>query len=92
MAGVIRELQMGNYAVTLKEIAEGQLQAKLTSMTNGNLLEIEKGEGNNIRLRELDFGSAELTLEHLAVMLHLIGADADIISELEKINRMKNND
>jgi hypothetical protein len=91
MADIIREMQMGNYAVTLKEIAEGQLQAKLTSMTNGNLLEIEKGEGAHIRLRELDFGSAELTLEHLAIMLHLIGADADMMSELEKIKRMKYN-
>lgn len=92
MPGVIREIQMGNFAVTLREVAEGHLQAKLTSMTNGNLLEIEKGEGNLIRVRELDFGSAEITLEHLAIMLHLIGADTDMVNELNKIKRMTDKD
>ena len=92
MAGVIREIQMGNFAITLKELDGGHLQAKLTSMTNGNLLEIEKGEGDRIRVKELDFGSAEIALEHLAIMLHLIGADRDMLNELEKIKRMKHND
>ncbi|GGH75257.1 hypothetical protein JOD43_000558 [Pullulanibacillus pueri] len=85
MAKVLKEIQLGDFTITLKEDDQGQYTARLTSGSSGGLLEIEKLSDDSLRIRDLDIGSAEVLTEHLALMLVLIKADQNLTDEIHKI-------
>lgn len=86
MSKIIKEISMGDYVVTLKNSSNGDLQAKLSSASHGRILKVEKLKTGHLKLREMDIGSAEITVEHLALLLTLIGLQDELIKELNKIN------
>lgn len=88
MAKILKEIPMGNFVVTLRQLANGDLQAKLTSASHGPLIEIEKLENGNLKIRELEFGSAKITIEHLSILLTLIGTADEMKSELDRIQNL----
>ncbi|WEG13755.1 hypothetical protein PU629_05150 [Pullulanibacillus sp. KACC 23026] len=89
MSKLIRELPMGDYVVTLHELANGDLQSKLSSASQGPLLEIHKlAENGHLRVKELELGSAYLKVEHLALLLTLIGAGDEMLEEINNLNSL----
>jgi len=85
MANVVRDLQMGDYTITVSETDDGHLSARLSSGEKGGLLEMESVSDQELRIRELDIGSSYITFEQLAIMLVLTGADDRLIEAINKI-------
>ncbi|MFC7394340.1 hypothetical protein [Scopulibacillus cellulosilyticus] len=88
MAKIINEIQMGDYTVSLLE-HNGHQYVKLTSGVHGNVLEIERTK-DGLNFREVEIGGADLSYEHLAIMLIFIGADQDLVNEIDRINKIRN--
>ncbi|MFC4618421.1 hypothetical protein ACFO4N_06705 [Camelliibacillus cellulosilyticus] len=89
MAKLIREIQMEDYTISLKEHNDGHFEAKLSSGSHGGLLVLEKLENDHLRIHDVDIGGADVSLEHLAIMLTLLGADGPIIKEIDRINKKR---
>ncbi|MGV3487839.1 MAG: hypothetical protein ACO1OC_04550 [Tuberibacillus sp.] len=85
MAKIVRDIPMGDYTITLTEEDNGNYVAKLTSGEYGGMLEFEKLDDGNLRVREIDVGSATISLEQLAIMLVLTNTDDDLIKQIKKI-------
>jgi len=85
VAKMIRDLQMGDTAITIYENENGHFEARLTSGEHGDLLEIEKLGDGKLRIREMDIGSSTITMEQLAIMLVLTHADDELIEQIKKI-------
>lgn len=89
MAKIIQEIQMGDYTITLKDHGEGRQVARLSSGRYGGQLELEK-TNYGLKVHQIEIGSAELTIEHLALMMILIKADGELTDEIKKINNIRN--
>ncbi|TCP23498.1 hypothetical protein EV207_13015 [Scopulibacillus darangshiensis] len=89
MAKIVQEIEMGDYTISLKDHGDGKYEARLSSGRYGGLLEIEKSD-YGLRIRQIDIGSADVSLEHLALMTILVGADQELISEINRINKARN--
>lgn len=89
VAKIVKEIQMGDYTITLKDHGEGRFVTRLSSGRYGGLLELEKTD-YGLKIHQIEIGSAEVTVEHLALMLILIQADGDLAAEIEKINNIRN--
>ena len=87
MANVVRDLQMGDYTITVSETDDGHLSVRLSSGEKGGLLEMETVSDRELRIRELDIGSSYITFEHLAIMLVLTGADDRLVQAINKIKK-----
>ncbi|GGE48352.1 hypothetical protein GCM10011391_28950 [Pullulanibacillus camelliae] len=87
MAKLIRDIQLGDYAMTLKEHDEGHYMVKLTSGSLGGLLEMERLDDDILRIRDLDIGSASVPIEYFALMLKLIGADEAVVEHIEQLRQ-----
>lgn len=88
MAKIVQEIQMGDYTITLKDHGEGRCVARLSSGRYGGLLELEKTK-NGLKIHQIEIGSAEVTIEHLAFMMILIKADGELTEEISKINKIR---
>ncbi|WP_085522843.1 hypothetical protein [Tuberibacillus sp. Marseille-P3662] len=89
MSDIIREIEMGDYTVTLKEKNNNHYVARLVSGNQGGILELEKLDSGHMRVKELDLGSVEISTEHLALMLILIGSDADVVNQINRIQNIR---
>lgn len=87
MAKFIRDIQMGDYTISLRENQEGLYEAKLTSGEFGGLLELENVGNEKIRIKELDFGSSYISIEQLAFMLVLTNTDDTLVKEINRIKK-----
>lgn len=87
VAKLIRDIQMGDYTISLKETREGLYEARLTSGEFGRLLEVEKLEDGKVRIKEMDIGSSILSIEQLAFMCVLTEIDEDLIKEMARIKK-----
>ncbi len=88
MAKVVHEIEMGDYTITLKDHGEGRCVARLSSGRYGGLLELEKTD-YGLKIHQIEIGSAEVTIEHLSLMMILIKADGDLTEEIAKINKIR---
>lgn len=85
MYHIVREIPLGDHAITIKENNEGHRVARLTSGTFGGLIEVQKHPDGLLRIRELDIGSAKVSVENLALLLVEVGVDEDLTNEIKKI-------
>ncbi len=92
MSRLLQEIPMGDFAVTLRELNNGNHQAKLTSASHGPLIEIEKLENGHLKIRELEFGSAKMTVEHLAILFTLLGIEDEMMDEIKRIKELTHED
>ncbi|MED2971792.1 hypothetical protein P4361_05820 [Fictibacillus sp. B-59209] len=46
-------------------------------------------EKNGIRIKEMELGSAHLTAEHLALLLHHAGVSEEVMAELAKLQQRR---
>lgn len=88
MAKIIKEIEMGDYTVTLRDHGKKHYSARLSSATYGGVLELERSD-YGVKIRQLDIGSAEVQLEHLALMAVLIDVDQTLVKEIGKINEIR---
>lgn len=92
MTKLLKEIPMGDFVVTLRELNNGDLQAKLSSASHGPLIEIEKLPNGHLKVRELEFGSAKMTIEHLAILFTLLGIEDQMIEEINRIKDLSRED
>lgn len=90
MYKIVREIPLGNHAITIKEDNDGHRIARLSSGSHGGLVELQKLPDGVLRLRELEMGSAKISLEYFALLLVEIGVEHDLINEIQKIKQNRN--
>lgn len=90
MYKIVREIPLGDHSITIKEDSQGHRIARLSSGSHGGLVEVQKLPDGRLRLRELEVGSAKISVELFALLLTEIGIGADLVSEINKINESKN--
>jgi hypothetical protein len=90
VAKFIRDIQMGDYTISLRENQEGLYETKLTSGEFGGLLELGNAGNDKLRIRELDIGSSYITVEQLAFMLVLTETDEAVVKEINRIREERN--
>ncbi|UZJ77781.1 hypothetical protein [Fictibacillus sp. KU28468] len=88
MDKIVKELNMGEHRIVIRESEDGVKTARLSSGFHGAILEVEK-EKNGIRIKEMELGSAHLTAEHLALLLHHAGVSEEVMAELAKLQQRR---
>lgn len=78
---LVNEINMGSHFILTKEDKKGRRVATLYSGNRFGELEIEKTEDNNIRIKELNIGSAVVSPEHLALLFREVGL-IEIVKEV----------
>ncbi|MGG3466102.1 hypothetical protein ABES02_00735 [Neobacillus pocheonensis] len=81
-------IHMGQHTIDIKETKEGSVVAKLKSGLSFGVLELEKTEKGDIRLKEMELGSAYVTAEQVAILLHHTNLADDLLASLKKVRQL----
>ncbi|MDN3017065.1 hypothetical protein PH210_12770 [Paenibacillus sp. BSR1-1] len=83
-----QRIHMGEHTIDVKSTKEGSVVASLSSGLSFKVLEMEKTSKGEIRLKEMELGSAHISSEHLAILLHHSNLADDVLNSLEKVRQL----
>lgn len=81
-------IHLGNHTIEVKETKEGRIIAKLSSGFSFGVLEVEKTEKGEVRLKEMELGSAYVTAEQLALLLYHTNLAENVLDSIEKVCKL----
>lgn len=81
----VQEFNLGDHRIIVKETEEGTRIARLSSGLSGGVLEVEKKLDGQLRIKEMELGSAYISSEHLALLLFHAGASDEVLTQIQNI-------